>query len=113
MQYMHFRDNSSLSIGIIRVYTDISSLYGYFEFIGIFRVVYHRIEITVSHVTHLIFRFRVHSHTRMSGTELWTVLHTFFTLTQQKKLLMLDDAPFDVVFTLPYLTLPYLTIARE
>ena len=43
-----FRDNSSLSIGI-------------------FRVVYHRIEITVSHVSHLIFRFRVHAHTRMSG----------------------------------------------
>ena len=42
------RDNLSLSIGIIRV-------------------VYHRIEITVSHVSHLIFRFRVHAHTRMSG----------------------------------------------
>ena len=26
MQYMHFRDNLSLSTGIIRVYRDISSL---------------------------------------------------------------------------------------
>ena len=61
-------------MGIIRAkdnaiyaFRDNSSLYGYFEFIGIFRVVFHRIEITVSHVIHLIFRFRVHGHTRMSG----------------------------------------------
>ena len=65
---MHFGDNSGKRqcniciLGIIRVYRDISS-----EFIGIYRVVYHRIEITVSHVTHLIFRVRVHAHTRMSG----------------------------------------------
>ena len=38
LQFLHFRDNSSLSIGIFRVY-----LLGYFEFIGIFRVVYHEI----------------------------------------------------------------------
>ena len=31
----------------------------WFMNVSIFRVVYHRIEITVSHVTHLIFRFRV------------------------------------------------------
>ena len=60
---MHFGDNSGKKqcniciLGIIRVYRDNSSLYGYFEFIGIFRVVYHRIEIIVSHVTYLIFRF--------------------------------------------------------
>ena len=62
MGIIRAKDNAIYAFRIIRVY-----LYGYFEFIGIFRVVYHRIEITVSHVTHLIFRFRVHAHTRMSG----------------------------------------------
>ena len=81
MQYMHFRDNSSL--------------YGYFE------LVYHRIEITVSHVTHLIFRFRVHAtYTNVRKVEVYEYklvlncgqfYNTFFTLTQQKKLLISDE----------------------
>ena len=54
---MHYGDNSGKRqcniciLGIIRVYRDNSRLWGYFEFIRIFRVVYHRIEITISHVT--------------------------------------------------------------
>ena len=51
---------------------DNSSLYGYFEFIGIVRVVYHRIEITVSHVTHLNFPFpRTRTYTNVWKVEVY------------------------------------------
>ena len=57
----------------------------------IFRVVYHRIEITVSHVTHIRMPGKLRLYEYQLVLNCGQFLHTFFTLTQQKKLLMLDE----------------------
>ena len=86
MQYMHFRDNSSLSIGIIRVYRDISS--------------------TISshwnycHVTPNFPFSRTRTYTNVQKVEVYEYklvlncgqFYTLFSLWHnRKKLLMLDE----------------------